>query len=133
VTPGLRPAGHGADDAATGCTATDGAAWGVLPTAVRLDPAASMVLFNGGASKVRAAVTLLPDGGGSVGDTIQLSVPAGQTAAVPRSFLAKDHTAAALVGAGGPIIALGAGTAGSGRYAMALGVPVPSSALPNAP
>ena len=78
-------------------------------------------------------MTLLHEGGGSVGDTIQVSVPAGQTAAVPRSFLAKDHTAAALVEASGPIIALGAGTAGAGRYAMALGVPVPSSALPDAP
>jgi len=105
----------------------------VLPTAFGLDPAASLVLVNDGASKVRATVTLLHEGGGSVGDTIQVSVPAGQTAAVPRSFLAKDHTAAALVEASGPIIALGAGTAGSGRYAMALGVPIPGGALPDAP
>ncbi len=133
VAAGLRAAGHGADDAATGGTATDAPAWVVLPTAFGLDPAASMVLVNDGASKVRATVTLLHDGGGSVGDTIQLSVPAGQTAAVPRSFLAKDHTAAALVEASGPIVALGAGTAGSGRYAMALGVPVPAGVLPDAP
>jgi hypothetical protein len=78
-------------------------------------------------------VTLLHVGGESVGDTIEVSVPAGQTAAVPRSFLAKDHTAAALVEASGPIIALGAGTAGSSRYAMALGVPVPAGALPDGP
>jgi hypothetical protein len=133
VAAGLRAAGHGTDDAATGGTATDAPSWVVLPSAFGLDPAASMVLVNDGASKVQATVTLLHDGGGSVGDTIQVSVPAGQTAAVPRSFLAKDHTAAALVEASGPIVALGAGTAGSGRYAMALGVPVPSGALPDAP
>ena len=52
---------------------------------------------------------------------------------MPPSFLAKDHTAAALVQATGPIVALGAGTAGSSRYAMALGVPVPAGALPAGP
>ena len=133
VAAGLRAAGHGGDDAATGGTATDASAWVVLPTAFGLDPAASMVLVNDGATKVQATVTLVHQGGGGLGDTVQVTIPAGQTAAVPASFLAKDHTAAAVVQATGPIVALGAGTAGSGRYAMALGVPVPAGTLPDAP
>ncbi|MFL5790654.1 MAG: hypothetical protein ACJ76A_04050, partial [Actinomycetota bacterium] len=133
VAAGLRAAGHGGDDAATGGTATDASAWVVLPTAFGLDPAASMVLVNDGATKVQAAVTLVHQGGGGLSDTVQVTIPAGQTAAVPASFLAKDHTAAAVVQATGPIVALGAGTAGSGRYAMALGVPVPAGTLPDAP
>jgi hypothetical protein len=132
VAAGVRAAGHGADDASTGGTAADAASWVVLPTAFGLDPVPSMVLVNDGETKVRATVTLIPEGGGS-GDSVEVTVPAGQTAAVPRAFLAKDHTAAALVQASGPIVALGAGTAGSGRYAMALGVPVPEGALPVAP
>jgi hypothetical protein len=92
-----------------------------------------MVLVNDGTTKVAATVTLLHEKGGSVGATVQLTIPAGQTVSVPRSFLAKDHTAAALVQATGPIVALGSGTAGSGRYAMALGVPVPAGALSGAP
>jgi hypothetical protein len=133
VAAGLRAAGHGDDDAATGGAATDAAAWVVLPTAFGLDPAPSMVLVNDGDTKVRATVTLLHEGGGGADDTVEVTIPAGQTAAVPGSFLATDHTAAALVEATGPIVALGAGTAGSGRYAMALGVPVPAVALPDAP
>jgi hypothetical protein len=105
----------------------------VLPTAFGQKPTASMVLVNDGATKVQATVTLLHEGGGGLGDVVQVTVPAGQTAAVPASFLAKDHTAAALVEATGPIVALGAGAAGSGRYAMALGVPVPAAALTGAP
>jgi hypothetical protein len=105
----------------------------VLPTAFGLDPVPSLVLVNDGATKVQATVTLLHDGGGSVGDTVQVTVPAGQTMPVPRGFLAKDHTAAALIEASGPIVALGAGTAGSGRYAMSLGVPVPPGSLPASP
>jgi hypothetical protein len=133
VAAGLRSAGHGGDDAATGGMATDATSWVVLPTAFGLDPTASMVLANDGATKVEATVTLLPEKGGDLGDTVQVTIPAGQTAAVPASFLAKDHTAAALIQATGPIVALGAGTAGSGRYAMALGVPVPAGALPDGP
>jgi hypothetical protein len=133
VAAGLRAAGHGADDATTAGAATDAPAWLVLPTAFGLSPVPSMLLVNDGETKVRATVTLLHERGGGVGGTVQLTVPAGQTAAVPRSFLAKDHTAAALVEASGPIVALGAGTAGSGRYAMALGVPVPTGVLPDAP
>jgi len=132
VAAGVRAAGHGADDASTGGTAADAASWVVLPTAFGLDPVPSMMLVNDGDTKVRATVTLIPEGGGT-GDSVEVTVPAGQTAAVPRAFLAKDHTAAALVQASGPIVALGAGTAGSGRYAMALGVPVPAGALPVAP
>jgi hypothetical protein len=133
VAAGVRAAGHGADDASTGGTTVDAATWVVLPTAFGLGPVPSMVLVNDGDSKVRATVTLIHEGGGGAGDTVEVAVPAGQTAAVPRSFLAKDHTAAALVQASGPIVAVGAGTAGSGRYAMALGVPVPMGAVPVAP
>ena len=132
VGAGMRAAGQ-ADDASTGGAAADAASWVVLPTAFGLDPAASMVLVNDGDTKVRATVTLLHEGGGSTGDTVDVTVPAGQTAAVPRAFLAKDHTAAASIRASGPIVALGAGTAGSGRYAMALGVPVPDGVLPGGP
>jgi len=131
VAAGLRAAGHGGDDASTSGAATDAATWVVLPTAFGLDPAASMVLVNDGTTKVQATVTLLHEADGDAGDSVQVTIPAGQTAAVPASFLAKDHTAAALVQASGPIVALGAGTAGSGRYAMALGVPVPEGALPD--
>jgi hypothetical protein len=133
VAAGLRAAGHGGDDAATGGTATAAPAWVVLPTAFGLDPTASMVLVNDGPTKVQATVTLLHEGVGGLRDTVQVTIPGGQTAAVPASFLAKAHTAAALVRATGPIVALGAGTAGSGRYAMALGVPVPTGAVPAAP
>jgi hypothetical protein len=133
VAAGLRAAGHGGDDAATGGAATDAASWVVLPTAFGLDPTASMMLVNDGTTKVQATVALLPEKGGDFGDTVQVAIPAGQTVAVPASFLAKDHTAAALVQATGPIVALGAGTAGSGRYAMALGVPLPAGALPDGP
>ena len=133
VAAGLRAAGHGADDASTSGATSDAATWVVLPTAFGLDPAPSIVLVNDGDGKVRATVTLIREGGGGVGDAVEVTVPAGQTAAVPRSFLAKDHTAAALVQASGSIVALGAGTAGSGRYAMALGVPVPEGVLPVAP
>ena len=131
VAAGLRAAGKGGDDAATGGSATDAPTWVVLPTAFGLRPAPSMVLVNDGSTNVRATVTLLHEAGGSLRDTVQVTIPAGQTAAVPASFLTKDHTAAALVQATGPIVALGAGTAGSGRYAMALGVPVPAGALPD--
>ena len=133
VAAGLRGAGHGGDDAATGGSATDAPDWLVLPTAFGLDPTASIVLVNDGATKVQAAVMLLHEGGGGLGDVVQVTIPAGQTAVVPGAFLRKDHTAAALVQATGPIVALGAGTAGSGRYAMALGVPVPPGALPVPP
>jgi len=133
VAAGLRAAGPGGDDAATSGTATDAPTWVVLPTAFGLRPVPSMVLVNDGTTKVAATVTLLHEKGGSVGATVQLTIPAGQTVSVPRSFLAKDHTAAALVQATGPIVALGSGTAGSGRYAMALGVPVPAGALSGAP
>jgi hypothetical protein len=91
------------------------------------------VLVNDGATKVQATVTLLHDGGGRLGDTVQVTVPAGQTESVPRGFLAKDHTAEALIEASGPIVALGAGTAGSGRFAMSLGVAVPEGTLPAPP
>ncbi|HEV8089975.1 MAG TPA: hypothetical protein VGQ50_15055 [Actinomycetota bacterium] len=133
VAAGLRAAGHGGDDAATGGAATDAPAWLVLPTAFGQKPQPSMVLVNDGTTKVLATVTLIHEGGGGLGDTVQVTIPAGQTAAVPPTFLAKDHTAAALVQATGPIVALGAGTAGSGRYAMALGVPLPAGALPDGP
>ena len=133
IAAGLRAAGNGGDDAASGGTATDSPAWVVLPTAFGQKPVPSMVLDNDGTTKVQATVTLIHQGGGGLGDSVQVTIPAGQTAAVPPSFLAKDHTAAALVRATGPIVALGAGVAGSGRYAMALGVPVPAAALPTGP
>ncbi|MDP9185568.1 MAG: hypothetical protein M3O29_07875, partial [Actinomycetota bacterium] len=78
----------------------------------------------------------LHEGGGSLGDTLDVTVPAGKTLAIPRAFLGSDHTAAVLLSADGPVVALGAGTAGSGdsaRYAMAMGVSVPAGALPTAP
>jgi hypothetical protein len=133
VAAGVRAAGHGVDDASTSGTSASASHWVVLPTAFGLDPVPSLVLVNDGATKVQATVTLLHDGGGSIGDTVQVTVPAGETAPVPRGFLAKDHTAAALIQASGPIVALGAGTAGSGRFAMALGVPIPAGGLPAAP
>jgi len=133
VTAGLRAAGHGGDDAATGGVTTDAPAWVVLPSAFGLDPVPSLVLVNDGSTKVQATVSLLHEGGGSVANTAEVTIPAGQTAAVPRSFLARDHTAAVLVDASGPIVALGAGATGSGRYAMSLGVPIPAGALPDAP
>jgi hypothetical protein len=133
VAAGLRAAGRGVDDASTSGTSTSASDWVVLPAAFGLDPVPSLVLVNDGTTKVQATVTLLHDGGGSIGDTVQVTVPAGQTAPVPRGFLAKDHTAAALIEASGPIVALGAGTAGSGRFAMALGVPIPAGSLPAAP
>ena len=133
VAAGVRAAGHSVDDASTSGTSASAPDWVVLPTAFGLDPVPSLVLVNDGATKVQATVTLLHDGGGSIGDTVQVTVPAGQTAPVPRGFLAKDHTAAALIQASGPIVALGAGTAGSGRFAMALGVPIPAGGLPAAP
>src|SRR6476646_9586700 len=105
VAAGLRAAGHGGDDAATGGTATDAPAWLVLPTAFGQKPQPSMVLVNDGTTKVRATVTLIHEGGGGLGDTVQVTIPAGQTAAVPPTLLAKDHTAAALVQATGPIVA----------------------------
>jgi hypothetical protein len=67
---------------------------------------------------------------------MRATVPAGETMGVPGKFLRRDHAAAVLVSADGPLVALGAGTAGSGnatRYAMAMGVPIPPGVLPTAP
>jgi hypothetical protein len=108
----------------------------VLPTAFGLDPRPSMVLVNEGDQPVAATLTLLHEGGGSVGDTTSVTVGAQRTLAVPGSFLRSDHTAAVLVNADGPVVALGAGLAGAGdasRFAMALGVPIPQGASLAAP
>jgi hypothetical protein len=131
----LREEGRKADQGAAGGTPTSATAWVVLPTAFGIEPRPSLVLVNDGDQPVTASVTLLHEGGGSIGDTVQVTVPVGRTVGVPGMFLREDHAAAALVTADGPIVALGAGTAGSGddtRYAMAMGVPIPSGQVPTA-
>jgi hypothetical protein len=136
IGAGLREAGPGRDEGATGGTPTASADWVVLPTAFGLDPRPSMVLVNDGDQPVAATLTLLHEGGGSVGDTTSVTVGAQRTLAVPGSFLRSDHTAAVLVNADGPVVALGAGLAGAGdssRFAMALGVPIPQGASLAAP
>ena len=133
VAADLRTAGRRNDEAATGGAAMPADAWVVLPTAFGLDPRPSLVLVNSGDADVSATLTLLHQGGGGVGDALRVSVPARATLGVPGKFLRSDHTAAVLVVADGPVAALGAGRAGSGdvaRYAAALGVPVPVTALP---
>jgi hypothetical protein len=132
----LREEGPGADAAATGGVGAPATGWVVLPTAFGLDPRPSLVLVNDGERSITATLTLLHEGGGSLGDTTQVSVPATRTAEIPGAFLRRDHTAAVLIQADGPIVALGAGIAGSGdatRYAMALGVPIPAAASPPSP
>jgi hypothetical protein len=131
VGAGLREAGPGRDEGATGGAAAAATTWVVLPTAFGLDPRPSMVLVNDGDQPVTATLTLLHEGGGSVGDTTDVTVDAGRTLVVPGAFLRRDHTAAVLVAADAPIVALGAGLAGGGataRLATALGVPVPPGA-----
>ena len=135
VAAGLRAAGLGPDDAATGGTATPGPAWVVLPTATGGAAAPALVLVNPGEQVVTATVSLL-DGRG--GDPISVTVPPRRTASVPIAFLKGDLTAGVLIRADGDLVALGAGTSGPGQtgwYAMAMGVPVPSatSGLPAAP
>ncbi|HLB39671.1 MAG TPA: hypothetical protein VJM84_04390 [Actinomycetota bacterium] len=128
VSAGLREGGPGPDDAATGGTATPGRAWVVLPTALGGAKKPAVVLVNDGDEAVAATLQLLPEGGGSLGDTITVTVEAHGAAGVPRPFLQGDPTAAVLVVAAGDLVALGAGTSGPGGdgwYAMALGVPVP--------
>jgi hypothetical protein len=132
IAAGLREEGLRDDEGATGGAAAPATGWVVLPTAFGIDPQPALVLVNDGATAVSATLTLLHEGGGSLGDTQEVSVPAGATVGVPGKFLREDHTAAVLVSADGPIVALGAGTAGSGdsaRYAMALGVPIPAGTL----
>jgi hypothetical protein len=136
VGAGLRASGAGVDEAATGGAVAPATAWVVLPTAFGLDPRPAVVLVNDGGQAVNVTLTLLHDGGGSLGDTIDVVVPAGRTLGAPFGFLRKDHTAAVLITADAPVVALGAGTAGSGdtsRYAMALGVPMPARAATAAP
>jgi hypothetical protein len=85
---------------------------------------------------VEATLTLLHEGGGSLGDTTTVTIGAKRTLAVPGAFLRGDHTAAVLVRADGPVVALGAGLAGAGdtsRFAMAIGVPIPEGASFAAP
>ena len=67
IAAGLRAAGHGGDDAASGGTATDSPAWVVLPTAFGQKPVPSMVLVNDGTTRVRATVTLIHEGAGASG------------------------------------------------------------------
>lgn len=136
VGAALREDGPKADGGATGGVSASSAAWVVLPTTFGIDPHPSVMLVNDGEQPVSATLTLLHEGGGIIGDTMQATVPAGETFGVPGKFLREDHTAAVLVSASGPVVALGAGTAGSGastRYAMALGVPIPGGALATAP
>jgi len=124
VVAGLRAAGRGPDDAATGGTATPGPGWVVLPTAVGGSPAPALVLVNPGDTPVSATATLL-DG---AGDTVSIVVPPQHTAAVPVGFLRRDATAGVLIVGDGDLVALGAGTSGPGQtgwYAMAMGVPLP--------
>ncbi len=136
VVAALREEGPGSDDGTTGGAPAPATDWIVLPTAFGLDPRPSLVLVNDGDQPVSATVTLLHEGGGSLGDTMQATVPAGETMGLPGKFLRRDHAAAVLVSADGPLVALGAGTAGSGnatRYAMAMGVPIPPGVLPTPP
>jgi hypothetical protein len=136
IAAALREDGARADEGATGGAATPAGAWVVLPMAFGIEPGPSLVLVNEGDAEVSATLTLLHEGGGSLGDTMEVSVPAGATAGVAGKFLRQDHTAAVLVAADGPLVALGAGTAGSGdaaRYAMAIGVPIPAGVLPAGP
>jgi hypothetical protein len=136
IGAGLREAGPGRDEGATGGTATPTTDWVVLPTAFGLDPRPSMVLVNDGDQPVEATLTLLHEGGGSLGDTTTVTIGAKRTLAVPGAFLRGDHTAAVLVRADGPVVALGAGLAGAGdtsRFAMAIGVPIPEGASFAAP
>jgi hypothetical protein len=136
IVAGLRSEGRHDDEASTGGAAAPATAWVVLPTAFGLEPRPAVVLVNPGDGDVTVTVTLLHEGGGASADTLEVSVRAGTTIGVPAKFLEPDHTAAVLVSADGPVVALGAGTAGSGersRYAAALGVPVPQIALPASP
>jgi hypothetical protein len=138
LTAGLREAGPGADDAATGGAASPAPAWVVLPTALGGAKKPAVVLVNDGGQPVTATLLLLPQGGGSLGDSITVTVDAHSAASVPRPFLKGDPAAAVLVTATGDLVALGAGTSGPGGdgwYAMSLGVPVPGGivSLPTSP
>ena len=135
VAVALRERGSGDDEAATGGAPEPSVGWVVLPTAFGIDPRPSLVLVNGTDRTVTAQLRLLREGGAS-SDATTVSVPAHAAAAAPNTFLRADHTAAVLVSADGPVIALGAGAAGSGasaRYATALGVPVPAGTFTPAP
>ena len=135
VVAALREGGSRDDEAVTGGVPAAATAWVVLPTAFGLDPRPSLALVNDGDQPVSATLTLLHEGGGSLGDTMQVTVPPG-TLGVPGKFLRQDHVAAVLVSADGPIVALGAGTAGSrdsARYAMSVGVPIPAGVLSAVP
>ncbi|MEP6759363.1 MAG: hypothetical protein ABJB55_09225 [Actinomycetota bacterium] len=126
VSAGIREAGRGLDDASTGGTAIPGPAWVVLPIAIGGAPVPALVLVNPGDTPVTATAYLL-DGGG---EPVSITVAARRTAAVPVGFLRRDLSAGVLVRADGDLVALGAGTSGPGQtgwYAMALGVPVPTT------
>ena len=136
VGAGFREAGPGLDDAATGGVADPGPAWIVLPTALGGAAQPSLVLVNSGSEPVTATLSLLTEAGGATTQSVSVNVAAGRTASAPIAFLRRDPTASVLVRAEGDLVALGAGTSGPGQtgwYALALGVPVPTTAMPMVP
>jgi hypothetical protein len=133
VVAALRAEGRGADGGATGGVSATSTAW-VVPSTVLGDPAfPAIVLVNPGSRDASVTLTHLPGGEGLAGEETQVAVPAGAAISVPEAFLEASPRAGVFASSeGGEIVALGAsaslGIQGFGRYALVMGVPVPSGA-----
>jgi len=125
VGVGLREAGQGSDDAATGGTTSPAPSWVVLPAALGRNARPGVVLVNDGEQPVSATLRRLPLGGGDPGSAYEILVPPGRTASPPRTWLSVDPSAAILITGDGNLVALSAATTGregTGGYALSMGI-----------
>jgi hypothetical protein len=128
-----RVQGPGSDAGATGGVSAPASSWIVLPTVAGEPSSPGMVLTNTGPEDVVVTLTRMT-ATGSDPDTLEVTVPAARTAAVPARFLESDPTAAVLASStGGTFVAAGAssslGKLGIAGYAVAAGVPVPTGIM----
>jgi hypothetical protein len=124
----LRAIGVGNDWAATGGARAPSVRWVVLPATIGEPVIPGLVLVDPGDDPVAVSLHALVEGG----PDLTVRVEAGRAFQVPATFWSEAADAAILVTADGPILALAAstslGNSGLSTYALAMGVPVPTSA-----
>jgi hypothetical protein len=124
----LRAIGVGNDWAATGGARAPSGRWVVLPATIGEPVIPGLVLVDPGDDPVAVSLHALVEGG----PDLTVRVEAGRAFQVPATFWSEAADAAILVTADRPILALAAstslGNSGLSTYALAMGVPVPTSA-----